>query len=223
MQHPATWWVKRLSRWKPLSGTKIGLASPRGLPWHVRSLVSIDHTRQVIFFNRKRHLFDSSYTLPHKVLLEGARVQVFPQPWEWCDFCYDASWVGWGGALTFMFACTHTHTLLIDATLCSYDICYEFWQNLAKWQLSDKMKKGWKKIQLKLLVVKWSEHIIHEVAKHDALSYIEQKKRRVAKSRVTLFLLWSQGFPHVSIHCAAARCQAQRRYQATEPGKQERR
>ena len=74
-------------------------------------LVSIDHIRQVIFFNRKRHLFDSSYTLPHKVLLEGARVQVFPQPWEWCDFCYDASWVGWGGALTFMFTCTHTHSV----------------------------------------------------------------------------------------------------------------
>ena len=73
------------------------------------------------------------------------------------------------------------------------------------------MKKGWKKIQLKLLVVKWSEHIIHEVAKHDALSCIEQKKRRVAKSLE----------PGVSTHCAAARCQAQRRYQATEPGSKE--
>lgn len=80
-----------------MSGTKIRLASPRGLPWHVRSLVSIDHIRQVIFFNRKRHLFNSSYTLPHKVL-ERARVKVFPQPWDpGSDVIFVMMLAGWGG------------------------------------------------------------------------------------------------------------------------------
>ena len=41
-------------------------------------------------------------------------------------------------------------------------------------------------MQLKLFVVKWSKHIIPELAKRDPFSYIEVKKRRVANSRVTM-------------------------------------
>ena len=32
---------------------------------------------------------------------------LFSHPRRRCHFCYHAMWVGWGGAITFMFTCTH--------------------------------------------------------------------------------------------------------------------
>lgn len=95
-----------------------------------------------------------------------------------------------------IFSCTciilHTHTLNATLWYLSWDRIYQwiFRHNLAKWQLTNNMKKMENR-QIKLFVVKWSKHIIHEVHKWGVFVHWSQK-RKGARIPVTMFkaTLW---------------------------------
>ena len=74
---------------------------------------------------------------------------------------------------------THTHSMLRCDIFSGTESTNGFFShNLAKWQLTDKWKKHGTRAE-ETFVVRWSKHIIHEVAKRKGFLYIEVKNAGV--------------------------------------------